>query len=130
MRYYPLLNRLLWMATVGGAATLTYAVLTWCLAVLTALPAALASLTSYAVAAVLSYFGHRGLTFRSRRSHREAVWSFIGVSLFGYATAFAIPGLFTGAMGARIEISILLTCAAVPALNYVAKSQFVFRKPD
>ena len=130
MRYYPLLNRLLWMATVGGTATLTYAALTWSLAVLTALPAAFASLASYAVAAVLSYFGHRGLTFRSRRSHREAVWPFIGVSLFGYATAFAIPGLFTGAMGARIEISILLTCTAVPALNYVAMSQLVFREPD
>ena len=73
MRYYPLLNRLLWMATVGGTATLTYAALTWSLAVLTALPAAFASLASYAVAAVLSYFGHRRLTFRSRRSHREAV---------------------------------------------------------
>jgi hypothetical protein len=33
----------------------------------------------------------------------------------GYATAFAIPGLFTGAMGPRIEISILPTCIAVPA---------------
>ena len=55
---------------------------------------------------------------------------FIGVSLFGFATAFAIPGLFTGAMGARIEISILLTCIAVPVLNYVAMSQLVFREPD
>jgi hypothetical protein len=40
------------------------------------------------------------------------------------------PAPFAGATGARIGISILLTCPAVPTPNYVARSQLVFRGPD
>ena len=116
------------MAAVGGTATAGYAVLTWLLSSVVALPAAIASLSSYAVAAAISYFGHRRLTFRSRRPHREAVSPFIGVSLFGYAMAFAIPGLFTDLGEARIEVSIVVTCATVPVLSYFAMSHLVFRE--
>ena len=121
-----LARRLVWMGAVGGTATLTYAALTWFLASVASLPAALASLPSYAVAACVSYCGHRYLTFGSRRPHREAVSPFVALSVCGYALAFAIPGFFSGVLDAPIGLSILLTCIVVPLMNYLVMSHLVF----
>jgi hypothetical protein len=54
---------------------------------------------------------HRRFTFRIRDGLRD-------------------PGTLHRRDGSTIETSILLTCTAVPALNYVAMSQLVFRGPD
>jgi putative flippase GtrA len=120
-------RRLFWWGVVGGAATLSYASLAWLLTKGADLPAAFASVVAYAVSACLSYVGHRHLTFRSRRSHGEAVSAFVGVSIVGYGAAFLVPAVITGLLGAPVEVSILLTCVTVPTLTYLGLSRFVFR---
>lgn len=121
--------RLVRWGVVGAAATLSYASLTWLLATQVGLTATVSSVCSYALSAFISYFGHRLLTFRSTRPHREALSPFIGVSLAGYGMAFLIPTVVSDILGARVEISILITCAAVPVLNYLGLSRLVFRAP-
>ena len=78
-------------ALVGAAATAVYAGLAWAGTERLALPFPLASLAAYALAALLSYAGHRSLTFASRRRHREAAPRFGGIAAFGYAVALAAP---------------------------------------
>lgn len=123
----PQVERLVTMAIVGGTATMGYAALTWLLAAKAGLPAAIASLASYACVSVLSYLGHRHLTFRSRRPHRDTAGSFAAVSMGGYVLALAIPGLLSGALGAPIEVSVLVTCLVVPVFSCLAMTRFVFR---
>lgn len=119
--------RLLRWGVVGVTATLSYAFLAWVLAKEAGLPAGAASVVAYGLSAGISYVGHRHLTFRSSRPHREALSPFVGISLLGYAAAFLIPVVVTGVLGAPVEASILATCATVPALTYLGLSRLVFR---
>lgn len=119
-----------WFGAVGALSTAVYAVLTWLGATQLALPAAVSSVISYAIAAGVSYTGHRLLTFRFDTPHRKAVSRFIVVSILGYITAFAIPAFVEGILQGPIEISIAITCVAIPIMNYLALSRFVFRSPQ
>lgn len=121
------LERLVPMVLVGGTATIGYAALTWFLAEKAGLPAAIASLASYAFVSMLSYLGHSRLTFRSLRPYRDTAGSFAALSLGGYLMALAIPGLLSGVLGARIEVSVLVTCLVVPLMSCFVMTRFVFR---
>jgi putative flippase GtrA len=120
------LARAPWLALVGGAATLAYMALAWSGTVLLSLPGSVASVLAYTLAALMSYAGHRRLTFRSSRPHREAAPRFIGVTALGYGIAFLLPLLLTDLIGAHPLIAIVLTCTAVPVLNALALSRLVF----
>ena len=123
------LQRLGWLAGVGLAATAMYAGLAWAGIMLFGLASSLASLAAYCIAAAFSYHGHRRLTFRSNRSHGEAVPLFAGVSAFGYVAALAVPALLTDALGLHPAFAIVVVCLCVPLVNVVALSRLVFRSP-
>jgi putative flippase GtrA len=121
------IQRVFWFGTVGALSTALYAALTWVSATQLALPAAVSSLISYAIAAGVSYTGHRLLTFRFDTPHHQALSRFIVVSIIGYVTAFAIPGFVEVILQGPIELSIAITCVAIPIMNYLALSRLVFR---
>jgi putative flippase GtrA len=118
--------RFLRFAVVGGAATVVYAVLAWALTLWLGMPAVPASVASYGFAALVSYFGHRRLTFRSDRPHGEAVSRFLGVTATGYVVSLVAPLLLTDLLDLHAAISIATTCIVVPLLNYVGLSRLVF----
>lgn len=122
-------ERLRWLVLVGAAATILYAVSAWAGTVLLGLASPVASLAAYAIAAALSYCGHRYLTFRSSRPHSEAAPRFAGVSALGYLLAFIVPALLTGFAGAPPLVAIIVVCIAVPVFNAVALSRIVFAAP-
>jgi len=124
------LSRLSWFGGVGALSTAIYAVTTWLLAKQLALPAVIASCAAYTAAALVSYFGHRRLTFRSGRPHRESGSRFVALSLVSYAIASLTPALVSGRLHAPIELSIAIVCVLVPVLNYVVLSLVVFRAPE
>jgi putative flippase GtrA len=107
-------------ALVGAAATAVYAGLAWAGTEGLGLPSPIASLAAYAFAALLSYTGHRTLTFASRRRHREAAPRFGGIAAFGYVVALAAPWLLTERLGAPSYAAILTTCVLVPVFSYVS----------
>jgi putative flippase GtrA len=121
------LSRLSWYGGVGALSAAIYALATWFLAKQLAWPAAAASCAACTVAALVSYFGHRRLTFRSDRPHREAVSRFVALSLVSYMVAFIVPSIVSGLLQAPIELSIAIVCLLIPAMNYVALSRLVFR---
>lgn len=122
LRRVPRIGR---FALVGGAATACYAGLAWAGTAL-GLPAALASLGAYALAALLSYTGHRLMTFAGEAAHGRAAPRFAALTLAGYGAALAIPAALTDGLGAPPLVPIALTCLAVPALNYVVLRRYVF----
>jgi putative flippase GtrA len=123
------LGRVRQLALVGATATILYAAFAWAGTALLGLASPLASVLAYALAAAPSYWGHRLLTFRSSRPHREAAPRFAGVSALGYGTALVVPLLLTEALGAHPLLAICLVCIAVPVLNAIALSRIVFAAP-
>jgi putative flippase GtrA len=115
-------------ALVGAAATALYAGLAWFGTEKLALPSPLASVAAYALAALLSYAGHRSLTFASRRRHREAAPRFSGIAAFGYAVALVAPWLLTEKLDAPPYAAILTTCVVVPIVSYVSLGR-IFASP-
>jgi putative flippase GtrA len=115
-------------ALVGAAATALYAGLAWFGTERLDLPSPLASLAAYALAALLSYAGHRSLTFASRRRHREAAPRFGGIAAFGYAVAVVAPWLLTDTLDAPPYAAILTTCIVVPVVSYVSLAR-IFAGP-
>ena len=120
-------KRLIAFAGVGCGATALYASLAWTATAVLPLPAAAASLLSYAVAFTASYVGHRRLTFRSAARLRDTAPRFAGLSVAGYAVAVVAPWLLTDRWGAHPGLAILVTCTAVPVLSYLGLSRLVFR---
>ncbi|HYF55319.1 MAG TPA: GtrA family protein [Salinarimonas sp.] len=111
---------------VGALSTLTYAMLAHLALAGLGWRADVASLAAYALAAAGSYAAHRTVTFRSRRPHRAAGWRFALVSVAGYGLAFAIPWLLTERLRWAPIAATGLVCVAIPMLNALALSRFVF----
>ena len=122
--------RLFRFAGVGIASTFCYAVIALLLTGRLHRPAVEASVVAYAIAALFSYLGHRSITFRSTGDHLREAPRFGLLVLAGYALALAIP-LFTGrVLGWPPIASILITCTAIPAANYLLMARAVFVDAD
>ncbi|RUW34111.1 MULTISPECIES: GtrA family protein [unclassified Mesorhizobium] len=121
-------HRLSRFAVIGGAATLVYAL---CALLLSgggrALSATSASVIAYVIAGVFSYAGHKYFTFVSAGAHRFELPRFLLLNAMGLAIAAALPGLLTGRLGMPAAVPVLLTCVAVPLVNYIMLGRWVFR---
>ena len=119
-------RRLVMFAAVGVSATLFYL-----LVALTAnklgLGAVASSFLAYSLSALLSYTGHRLLTFRSSASIRETAPRFAYLSIAQYVLALAIPVILTNFAGLPPLASFIAVCVLVPASSLLAMSRFVFR---
>ena len=122
-----LLARLLRFGAVGGIATLIYAAVAYSLTRFAGLGAVLASVAGYGVAGVWGYVGHRYFTFRSTDRHVADAPRFIAAQLLGVGIAVAAPYLMTDLWHAPPLAPILVTCIAVPLLNFVILDLLVFR---
>lgn len=110
---------------VGGLSTITYAVLALTFERLGA-GAVPASFAAYLVGMLISYSGHRRLTFGSDRRHGEAIPRFIAVNLFGLAVSLALPWLLTTRIGLPSVIAVVAAAILVPLASFIGHSRFVF----
>lgn len=116
-------------ATVGIGATLIYFFCATALFYLGVRPAALSSLIAYGMSGACSYLGHRLLTFQSDAPHERTLPRFVLVNVAGYLIAAGIPFLLTDTLRWPPLIATALVCIAVPALNFILLTVFVFWKP-
>ncbi|TIS60157.1 GtrA family protein [Mesorhizobium sp.] len=116
-------------ALIGIGSTLIYATFAFFLSrgQGALLPATLASVAAYAVAALFSYTGHKYFTFMSNGNHAMELPRFVLLTASGLVVAIVLPGLLTQVLGIPASIPILLTCIAVPVVNYVVLGRWVFR---
>ncbi|MBN9553158.1 MAG: GtrA family protein [Alphaproteobacteria bacterium] len=122
--------RLFRFAAVGVTSTLCYAITALFLTAKLHYATIEASVAAYAIAALLSYFGHRVITFRSTGDHAREAPRFGALMLCGYALALAIPLFFAQLLGWPPSASILITCIAIPLVNYMLMARVVFRGGD
>lgn len=110
---------------VGAISTLAYTGLALAFGKLGLHPVA-ASFAAYAVGMVISYTGHRHLTFGSSRPHREAFPRFVIVNLFGIAVSIAAPWALTVHLALPPIVAVLTTTFLVPLASFVGHNRFVF----
>jgi putative flippase GtrA len=122
-----LARRLPTFAAVGAVCTGTYVVLALLLGKIGFGPVT-ASLLAYCCGMVLSYNGHRLLTFASRRPHREGLPLFLCVNLFGIAVSLVVPGVLTLALDLPSPVAVLATAMIVPLTNFLGHNFISFRE--
>jgi putative flippase GtrA len=127
----PRYRRISRFAVIGVASTLVYAV---CALLLSRggnggalLPATLASAVAYATAGLFSYAGHKYFTFTSAGAHAVELPRFLLLNATGLATAIALPVVLTDRLGMPAAVPVVLTCIAVPMVNYIVLGRWVFR---
>ena len=121
-----LLARLARFGTVGVAATLLYAALAGAFDV-AGLSATPASFAAYLIAAVFSFLGHRGWTFRSSGVLARELPRFAAVNAAGLALALAAPLVLTEALDLPGWVAVAVVCLGVPALSFLGLNRWVFR---
>lgn len=110
---------------VGLTATALYAAIAFALSSI--IPAANASVSAHAIAAIFSYCGHKYLTFGSDEAHTIEAPRFLALTATGLLIAWAFPRVLTDGLGFPATVSIIACCLFVPAFNYVVLNRWVFR---
>lgn len=111
--------------SVGAAATLCYFLLATALAKLLGISPATASVIAYILSAGISYFGHRRLSFASKRSHAAAVPRFLTTLAIGLAIAFLLPK-GGEALGSPPTVAFAAICVVIPVANFLLLKLWVF----
>lgn len=117
--------RLSRFAAIGLAATLLYALVALTFGHL-GLPATVASVAAYLLASIVSYAGHKYVTFLSGGRHVSELPRFLALSAAGLAVVSILPALLTGVLGLPAAVPIMLACVVIPAVNYIVLGRWVF----
>jgi putative flippase GtrA len=110
---------------VGLMATAVYAAGAFALSF--TMPAATASVTAHAIAAIFSYCGHKYLTFGSDETHTIEAPRFLALTATGLMIAWGFPLVLTDGLGFPALVSIGACCLFVPVFNYIVLNRWVFR---
>jgi putative flippase GtrA len=97
--WHHALREVLLYGVIGVAATVVYFLVGLVLLHVGGASAPIASFLSYPVSTMVSYFGHRRLTFQSSASHARTLPHFLGISLCGLALSYSIPWALTERLG-------------------------------
>jgi len=87
-----------------------------------------ASVPSFCVAVLVSYFGQRHWTFNSLGRHRKQFPKFTAVAILGLLVNVAINVVVVDLAGGSYWVALLIVVAIVPSLTYLANRAWVFRK--
>jgi len=118
-------TRIATFGAVGVAATCTHWLVSLGLAEGVGAPAQLANVSGFAVAVLVSFFGHHHLTFRSKESARRTFPRFVVVALSGLAASAALIAGLDG-LGAPTWLQLTAAPAIIPVATYVANRFWVF----
>ncbi len=120
--------RVLRFAAIGGLSTLIYA--TGALALADrhgfGVPATIASVVAYCIAAVFSYWGHRLVTFMSDGAIGFEAARFACATALGFLLSVGLATVLTDLAGFAPSVPVILACIMVPVLNFIILRRFVF----
>jgi putative flippase GtrA len=120
-------RRVVTFGSVGLGAACVYFLIAWALSTQGVLPASVASFIAYLASAGFSYLGHKALTFRSSAPHRRELPRFALAGALGYAIAVIVPLVLTDFWRFQPVIAIVIVCIAVPVVNFLLLTFFVFK---
>jgi len=118
-------SQLTWFGVVGVCATLCYAgVMSVTISGLSWQPL-VGNALAYLLSTLVSYFGHKWLTFRSRVAHHRAMPKFLAQAGIGYLYAsICVHGVAILQWPYWIGIAVVTT--SLPVLNFVVFNKIVF----
>ena len=124
------LRQLGWFGGVGVGAALTHAgVLATMLRLVPSMPAQWANAVGFGVAFVVSYLGHRHLTFPGSQRHtRESLPLFALTSGLGFASNALVFGLLHSAWGVNLWAAWLVATAAASVLTFALGKWWAFKR--
>ena len=108
---------------VGASATLAYLIIAIALDWLLPLASVYISFLAYALAAMISFFGHRLFTFSQVSRHRGQVMKFIVSTIIGFIIAILIPVIFHRFAP---NVTYLMVALIVPIMSFLMLKFFVF----
>lgn len=113
----------------GTAAALAHLALVGLLVEQAALPPLRANVAGFAVAFLLSYAGHRHLSFAATAvPHRRALPRFLGVALAGLALNQALFALLLAWTRLPYGLALFLVLGAVAAVTFVLARHWAFAR--
>lgn len=111
--------------SVGISATLCYFLFANVLTLLPGITPPTASVAAYLVSAIVSYFGHKHLSFGSIRANAIAAPRFASVTVAGIGIAYLLPKI-----AESLELPSLAAyaalCVVIPVVNFIVLSMWVF----
>jgi putative flippase GtrA len=116
--------------SVGVAATLAYFVLANAFVATVMSDAKFASFAAYICASLISYFGHRSVTFQSEQTHKVGLPRFIASTFFGGWISYALPKILQEQLGFTHFFAFAAVCLVVPVMNYLLFKFWVFAIND
>jgi putative flippase GtrA len=124
----PLLLQYARFGVVGLGATLVHVLVYAGLIELLALSPLAANTAGFALAVNLSFFGHRGWTFRDQRGPeaRRSLWRFWVVALLGFALNTLFVWLVTDLLGLGYAYAIPLLAGVTPLATFALSKLWAF----
>jgi len=123
-----MIQQLLRFAFVGVIASVVYFALAALFYSVVGLPTVGSSIAAYSIAAIVSFVGHRNLTFSSSQTAQSEIGRFMVVTVVGLLLATIVPATATGYFGLPSMVSFILVLAVVPICSYLMMRFFVFSK--
>lgn len=116
-------------ALVGGFATLVHACVLALLVELGGVRPTFANLAAFLTALSVSYFGHRGFTFRSDAPHHRAAPGFLFAALAGLGVNLILFLVLTDVFSVHYAIVFALVTLLAPCVVYVIARDHAFKEP-
>lgn len=120
------IGRLVRFGGIGIVSLLVYSALYTILAAATRLSAIPISIIAYATAMVVSFVGHKYVTFRVSGNIRVQALKFIAMHCLCLIVTVVITGLVVNTLRWPYGVGILLVDIAIPALSFVVLKLIVF----
>ncbi len=110
----------------GGLAAAVYVAVTSLANAVFHLPLVTAGILGYVISMPCAYVLHRVFSFASRQAVATEIPKFLLQSLVSSLLSGTLPALLT-TMGLSLAIALVITSLAIPLLNYLTLSLWVFK---
>ncbi|MGF1484058.1 MAG: GtrA family protein [Opitutales bacterium] len=122
-------GRILRFAAIGGVATLVHFLTYAAMLELAGLPPLIANTVAFGVAFVVSFVGHRWITFRCRRNFLQSLPRFFSLALAGFGLNQLLVYLSVYPLGLGEYPGAIAAVVVVPVFTFMLSRLWVF-DPD
>ena len=119
------------VATFGGVgilATITHVVIGLSLTEAVGLAPFTANIVAFMTAFLVSYFGHKTYSFKSRAKHAQAAPRFLAVAVLGLILNQLIVFICVNVLGWSYVVALALIVSLVPVVVYFLSRLWAFRE--
>ncbi len=125
-RFRTLVNQFLFFSGVGAIGTLGHYLTLIAMVEVVSVRPVFSSILGFIVGALVNYFLNYHITFKSAKSHHEAMPKFFVVALVGLAMNTAIMGVTTESLGFHYLLAQVISTGLVLIWNFTGNRLWTF----